>query len=298
MEHETRFELAFPSRSSTSHTRRSLIALASPFRWHEKPNPRKLNELRLRHRRGAATSGNGMKWRRHTAPRRHRRMLKQRPLLAYDRRNEIIVSSPAFGRRARSRVRLALPTTPPLARCSRYLVVQARLARGEGAAPGRALRAGRFRFGLQQRITRENGEEIDLWSARDALVLKALALVLGDPLSISRRCVHVKGHGGAKAAIRRIARRLPSAPFVLKTDVGERFAVRRARLQERERTGRSPPGALGLYVRRWRRWTSAGLGSMETTGLADAAEWGLGGGFSGVLCATPPSEPCQANRDQ
>ena len=26
MEHETRFELAFPSRSATSHTRRSLIA--------------------------------------------------------------------------------------------------------------------------------------------------------------------------------------------------------------------------------------------------------------------------------
>jgi RNA-directed DNA polymerase len=86
--------------------------------------------------------------------------------------------------------------------------------------------------------------------------------------------------------------------ILLARQTWERFAVRRARLQERERTGRSPPGALGLYVRRWRRWTSAGLGSMETTGLADAAEWGLGGGFSGVLCATPPSEPCQANRDQ
>jgi hypothetical protein len=33
MEHETRFELAFPSRSATSHTRCSLIALSSPFRW-------------------------------------------------------------------------------------------------------------------------------------------------------------------------------------------------------------------------------------------------------------------------
>lgn len=86
------------------------------------------------------------------------------------------------------------------------------------------LREGRFRFGLQQRVTRQNGEEIDLWSARDALVLKALALVLGDPLSISPHCVHVKGHGGAKAAIRRIARRLPSARFVLKTDVARYYA--------------------------------------------------------------------------
>jgi hypothetical protein len=34
MEHETRFELAFPSRSTTSHTRHSLIARVSPFRWH------------------------------------------------------------------------------------------------------------------------------------------------------------------------------------------------------------------------------------------------------------------------
>jgi hypothetical protein len=33
VEHETRFELAFPSRSSTSHTRCSLIALSSPSRW-------------------------------------------------------------------------------------------------------------------------------------------------------------------------------------------------------------------------------------------------------------------------
>jgi hypothetical protein len=33
MEHETKFERAFPSRSATSHTRHSLIARDSPFRW-------------------------------------------------------------------------------------------------------------------------------------------------------------------------------------------------------------------------------------------------------------------------
>ena len=52
------------------------------------------------------------------------------------------------------------------------------------------LRSGRFRLGLQERVMRVNGEEIDLWSARDALVLKALALVLGEHLPISRQCVH------------------------------------------------------------------------------------------------------------
>ena len=40
------------------------------------------------------------------------------------------------------------------------------------------LLAGRYRFGLLARVTLKHGEEVDLWSARDALVLKALAIVL------------------------------------------------------------------------------------------------------------------------
>ena len=40
------------------------------------------------------------------------------------------------------------------------------------------LAAGRFRFGLLTRNMLKDGEEIDLWSACDALVLKALAIVL------------------------------------------------------------------------------------------------------------------------
>ncbi len=61
-----------------------------------------------------------------------------------------------------------------------------------------ALAAGRFRFGLLTRITLKDGEEIDLWSARDALVLKALAIVLAKHLPVSPRRTHVKGHGGAR----------------------------------------------------------------------------------------------------
>lgn len=55
-----------------------------------------------------------------------------------------------------------------------------------------------YRFSLLTRITLKDGEETDLWSARDALVLKALALVLGSYLPVSRRCTHIKRHGGAK----------------------------------------------------------------------------------------------------
>jgi RNA-directed DNA polymerase len=86
------------------------------------------------------------------------------------------------------------------------------------------LRKGSFRFSPQERVTRADGEVMDLWSARDALVLKALALVLGERLPVSRRCVHVKGHGGAKAAVRQVMERLPEARFVLKTDVASYYA--------------------------------------------------------------------------
>ena len=61
------------------------------------------------------------------------------------------------------------------------------------------LLAGIFRFGLLDRITLADGGDIDLWSARDALVLKALAMVLAVVLPVSPRCAHVKAHGGAKA---------------------------------------------------------------------------------------------------
>ncbi len=68
----------------------------------------------------------------------------------------------------------------------------------EKARIRRELVAGRFRFGLLDRITLADGSDIDLWSARDALVLRALAIVLADVLPVSRVCTHVKGHGGPR----------------------------------------------------------------------------------------------------
>ena len=69
----------------------------------------------------------------------------------------------------------------------------------------------------------KNQEDIDLFSARDALVLKALSLVLGPRLSISK-CTHVKGHGGGKGAVRQVLRHLPHHRFVLRTDVQSYYA--------------------------------------------------------------------------
>ncbi|MBI1875497.1 MAG: hypothetical protein HYS05_16635 [Acidobacteria bacterium] len=67
-----------------------------------------------------------------------------------------------------------------------------------------------YRFSLLTHITRKDGEDTDLWSARDALVLKAMALVLGSYLPVSRRCTHIKGHGGATSAVRAVRDHLPA----------------------------------------------------------------------------------------
>ena len=74
------------------------------------------------------------------------------------------------------------------------------------------LSTGDFRFGLLDRITKVDGDEIDLWSARDALVLKGLATVLTRHLPVSRSCTHVKGHGGAKAVVRQVISAVDSNP--------------------------------------------------------------------------------------
>lgn len=88
----------------------------------------------------------------------------------------------------------------------------------------RDLLAGRYRFGLLDRIVRPNGEEVDLWASPDALVLKALSIVLAAVLPVSSRCTHVKGNGGAKAAVRQVQAELKHNRFVLRTDVKSYYA--------------------------------------------------------------------------
>ena len=86
------------------------------------------------------------------------------------------------------------------------------------------LLAGTYEVGLLSRVTLQNGEEVDLWSARDAVVMKALALVLPQYLPLSMRCTHLKGHGGLKSAVRQVLQQLPQHRFVLKTDVRSYYA--------------------------------------------------------------------------
>jgi hypothetical protein len=85
------------------------------------------------------------------------------------------------------------------------------------------LLAGDYRF---KAVDRFRGAErvTDLWSARDALVLKAMTIVLQAHLEphLSDRCYHLAGHDGTKATVTAVAEKLADHNFVCRTDVAER----------------------------------------------------------------------------
>jgi len=121
------------------------------------------------------------------------------------------------------------------------------------------LRTGQYRFVPMSVITKANGEVIHLWSARDALVLKALALMISPLLRLSRRCVHVKGHGGLKAAVREVQQRLPDYRFVLRTDVKDCYeSIDQSILLEQLRADIDDPYVLGLLGQAIRRTVERG----------------------------------------
>jgi len=89
------------------------------------------------------------------------------------------------------------------------------------------LLAGTYQVGLLDRVTLcRDGEqeEVGLWPARDAVVMKALAWLLQEHLPLSSRCMHLKGHGGQKSAVQQVLEALPQHQFVLSTDVKSYYA--------------------------------------------------------------------------
>lgn len=82
------------------------------------------------------------------------------------------------------------------------------------------LLAGTYRL-WEQRLIRGAERTVELWAAMDALVLKALAIVLGEHLrpDLSERVYHIAGSGGMKAAVREVAAHLGEHKFVFRTDV-------------------------------------------------------------------------------
>jgi hypothetical protein len=121
------------------------------------------------------------------------------------------------------------------------------------------LLAGNYCFDLLNRITLANGDDIDLWSARDALVLKALTMVLADVLPVSPRCTHIKGNGGSKAAVRQVAGRLGDNSFVIRTDVKSYYAsIGHVLLMERLAVFIKDRGILSLMGQYMKRTSERG----------------------------------------
>ena len=91
------------------------------------------------------------------------------------------------------------------------------------AAPSPA--AGAYRLGPVRRF-HQGDETIEVWSALDALVLKATALVLTAHWlpDFSQHCHHLPGRGGAKAAVRFVHENLVANTFVFRTDVKSYYA--------------------------------------------------------------------------
>jgi RNA-directed DNA polymerase len=67
---------------------------------------------------------------------------------------------------------------------------------------------------------------VEVWSAQDALVLKAVAIVLSGQWHdvLSESCFHLAGRGGAQAAVREVTANLPEHQFVFRTDVKSYYA--------------------------------------------------------------------------
>jgi len=86
---------------------------------------------------------------------------------------------------------------------------------------------GEVRLGPVEVVHTPEGERRQFWSARDALVLKAVAVVLGRLLrpKLSRNCFHLAGRVGGKAAVRKAVQALAQGGHVFKSDVASYYAT-------------------------------------------------------------------------
>jgi len=89
----------------------------------------------------------------------------------------------------------------------------------------RSLLRGEYRCDVTRRVHTAEGV-VEIWSAADALVLKATALVLQKELApvLSPRCFHLAGHGGLKGAVRAVDAARRDQMYVFRTDVHGYYA--------------------------------------------------------------------------
>jgi len=84
---------------------------------------------------------------------------------------------------------------------------------------------GEYRFSPLVELRLPEGN-LECWCATDSLVLKAMAIVLGNHLasSLSPSFVHVTGNGATKKAVREVYHHLSPGSYVMKSDVKSYYA--------------------------------------------------------------------------
>jgi hypothetical protein len=85
-----------------------------------------------------------------------------------------------------------------------------------------ALLAGSYRLSPMQ-CYQIDGELISLWNSKDAVVIRAIAQILGPLVGehVGKRCYHLKGRGGVKAAVKSVERPVKRFNFVRRSDVAQ-----------------------------------------------------------------------------
>jgi len=71
-----------------------------------------------------------------------------------------------------------------------------------------------------------NGHRLTRWSAIDAVILKAISIVITPCIQkgIDRRCYHIKGNGGLKVAVNTVRQAAKDYQFVVKSDIADYYA--------------------------------------------------------------------------
>ncbi|MHA0953943.1 reverse transcriptase domain-containing protein [Enterobacter ludwigii] len=84
-----------------------------------------------------------------------------------------------------------------------------------------SVKAGTYRFSPMRVFRTRGGDGVAQWSARDALVLKYVALNIEGKLPVHEKCAHHKGHGGVSASVRNVQENILTGnfPFVFRTDI-------------------------------------------------------------------------------
>lgn len=124
---------------------------------------------------------------------------------------------------------------------------------------------GDYRLSPMQ-VVGQGANSLAIWGARDALVLKWVALQIAPLLPLHARCEHVKGHGGGKASIERLSAILQQGtyPWVCRTDVKGYYAnIDQDRLLAQVNAHVIPP-VLRNLVHQYVRYTVEEGGTFHT----------------------------------